>query len=137
MKGLTYVAPALAATRHCTLEKQRVTFVLMPSPASRRTATMPASSIGILTTMLSAIWASCLPSRTIPSVSTATTSAETGPSTSEQISFSTSRGSRSPACLARSEGLVVIPSIKPAWAAQLMSLRLAVSRKNFMAHASA
>src|SRR5437762_7045904 len=76
MNGLTYEAPAFAATRHCTLEKHSVTLVLMPSPASRRTATMPASSIGILTTMLSAILASCLPSRTIPSVSTATTSAE-------------------------------------------------------------
>src|SRR5207247_2162629 len=94
--------------------------------------TSPASVIGILTTMLSAILASSPPSRSIPSVSSATTSAETGPSTSEQISFSTSFGSRSPACLASSDGLVVTPSINPAWAAQLMSLRLAVSRKNFM-----
>src|SRR6266513_6062831 len=132
MNGLTYVAPALAAMRHCTLEKHSVTFVLMPSVARLRTATMPASVIGILTTMLSAILASPLPSRTMPSVSRPTTSAETGPSTSEQISFSTSRGSRSPACLDSSEGLVVMPSISPACVAQLMSLRLAVSRKNFM-----
>src|SRR5439155_250613 len=128
MNGLTYEAPAFAATRHWTLEKQSVTLVLIPSPASRRTATIPASSIGILTTMLSAILASCLPSRSIPSVSTATTSADTGPSTSEQISFRTSRGSRSPACLASKDGFVVIPLIKPAWAAQLMCLGRAVMR---------
>src|SRR5437899_2358288 len=79
MNGLTYVAPALAAMRHCMLEKQSVTLVRMPSLARRRTATMPASIIGIFTTMLSAILASSWPSRTIASVSTATTSAETGP----------------------------------------------------------
>ena len=87
--------------------------------------------------MLSAISASRAPSVTIPSVSSATTSADTGPSTTEQISFSTSLGSRSPACFAKSEGLVVTPSMRPAWAAQLISLRLAVSRKNFIGHASA
>src|SRR2546422_4005607 len=92
--------------RHCTLEKHSVTFARIPSAASRRTAIIPASIIGILTTMLSAILASSVPSFTIPSVSTATTSADTGPSTSEQISFSTSRGSRSPACFESREGLV-------------------------------
>src|SRR2546428_2083988 len=132
MNGLTYAAPAFAAIRHCTLEKHSVTLVLMPASARRRTATLPASSIGIFTTMLSAILASSLPSRTMPSASRATTSADTGPSTREQISLRTSRGSKSPACFAKSDGLVVIPSINPAWAAQLMSLRLAVSRKNFM-----
>src|SRR5438132_2832628 len=111
MKGLTYAAPAFAAIRHFTLEKHNVTLVLMPASARRRTAIMPASSIGIFTTMLSAILASSFPSRTMASASTATTSAETGPSTREQISFRTSRGSRSPACFASSEGLVVIPSI--------------------------
>src|SRR5712692_1003179 len=35
-------------------------------------------------------------------------------------------------CLASSDGFVVMPSMSPAWVAQLMSLRLAVSRKNFM-----
>src|SRR2546428_8168019 len=132
MNGLTYAAPAFAAIRHCTLEKHSVTLVLMPASARRRTATIPASSIGIFTTMLSAILASSLPSRTMPSASTATTSADTGPSTREQISLRTSRGSKSPACFAKSDGLVVIPSINPAWAAQLRSLRLAVSRTNFM-----
>jgi len=109
-----------------------VTLVLIPAAESRRTATIPSSSIGIFTTILSAILARDVPSFTMPSVSTATTSAETGPSTSEQISFSTSRGSRSPACLASSDGFVVMPSMSPAWVAQVMSLRLAVSRKNFM-----
>src|SRR2546422_8569950 len=67
MKGLTYAAPAFAAIRHCTLEKHNVTLVLMPASARRRTAIMPASSIGIFTTMLSAILASSFPSRTIRS----------------------------------------------------------------------
>src|SRR5438445_69906 len=81
MNGLTYDAPAFAAMRHCTLEKHSVTFARIPSAASRRTATIPASIIGILTTMLSAILARSFPSFTIPSVSSATTSADTGPST--------------------------------------------------------
>src|SRR3989442_2132 len=105
MNGLTYAAPAFAAIRHCTLEKHSVTLVLMPASARRRTATIPASSIGIFTTMLSAILASSLPSRTMLSASTATTSADTGPSTREQISLRTSRGSKSPACFAKSDGL--------------------------------
>src|SRR5438552_5582930 len=69
MKGLTYAAPAFAAIRHCTLEKHNVTLVLMPASARRRTAIMPASSIGIFTTMLSAILASSFPSRTMASAS--------------------------------------------------------------------
>src|SRR5213078_2485067 len=52
MNGLTYAAPAFAAIRHCTLEKHNVTLVLIPASARRRTATIPASSIGIFTTML-------------------------------------------------------------------------------------
>src|SRR2546425_9273225 len=44
---------------------------------------------------------------------------------------------RSPACLESRDGFVVMPSISPACVAQVMSLRLAVSRKNFMTRSEA
>ena len=132
MNGETNVAPALAASMHCMELKQSVTLTPIPSAINCRVAMRPSPLIGSLTTMLSASRANSFPSATIASVSTDTTSALTGPSTSEQISCMMSRGSRSPATLASSEGLVVMPSISPACDAQRISPRWAVSRKNFM-----
>src|SRR5262249_56005562 len=66
----------------------------------------------------------------IPSVSVATTSRLTGPSTIRQISSTRSRNCRF--SLATSEGLVVQPSRRPIAVASLSSFTLPVSRKIFM-----
>src|SRR5690606_15388113 len=114
-------------------EKQSVTLTAIPSARNARHARRPASISGTLITMLSAIFASSRPSRSIACVSVATTSALIGPSTTRQISARISRGSPpEPAAFARSEGFVVTPSIRPASAARRISVRSALSRKSFI-----
>src|SRR5690606_16260119 len=93
----------------------------------------PSSVSGTLITMLSANFASSRPSAYIRSLSTATTSALMGPGTSSQISFRMSRGlAPLPAAFDRSDGFVVMPSIRPASIARRISLTSALSRKNFI-----
>ena len=66
--------------------KIRVQFVRMPSSASRLIASSPFSLIATLTTMFGAILAKWRPSSSIPSTSSAMTSAETGPEVIRQTS---------------------------------------------------
>ena len=80
----------MAARSPWFAEKISVQLVLMPSSAKRLIASSPFSDIATLTTMLSASLAKCRPSVSIPSTSSATTSAETGPGVSSQISCRTS-----------------------------------------------
>src|SRR5207237_248035 len=77
-----------------------------------------------------AIWASSLPSLTIPSTSVATTSRLTSPGTIEQISSTSGRNGRF--SLAMSEGFVVQPSTTPIATPSRSSLTFAVSRKIFI-----
>ena len=77
-----------------------------------------------------AILVSFSPSLIIPAASVAVTSADTGPVTTAQISFSTSKKSRPD--LATKLGLVVTPSSMPVAARSRISLISAVSTKNFM-----
>jgi hypothetical protein len=70
--------------------KIRVQLVLMPSSAKREMASRPSSLIGTLTTMLGASLAKARPSLSMPSTSSATTSADTGPLVIPQISLRTS-----------------------------------------------
>ena len=72
-------APALAARRPWLAVKISVQLVLMPSSAKRLIASSPFSDIATLTTMFGARVAKCRPSSSIPSTSSDTTSAETGP----------------------------------------------------------
>ena len=67
-----------------------VQLVLMPSSAKRAMASRPSSLMGTLTTMFGAILAKWRPSRSIPSTSSAITSALTGPEVMPQIWRSTS-----------------------------------------------
>ena len=124
------VAPALAASRAWLAEKQSVTLTIVPSEVSFLQVLRPSTVSGTLTAILSAIFRNISASRIIPSWSSATTSAETGPSTMPQISRTTSRKSR-PALWIK-EGLVVTPSSRPVSARSLMSAVSAVSAKNFM-----
>src|SRR4030066_356527 len=94
------------------------------------TAFKPFLIKGILTTILSAIFASSLASLSIPSVSRLTTSALTGPCTMEQISSIVSRNGRP--VLAIKDGFVVTPSRMPRLCASRISLTSAVSIKNFL-----
>ena len=88
------VAPALAASSAWLAEKQSVTLTIVPSPVSFLQVLRPSIVSGTLTAILSAIFRRISASRIIPSWSSATTSAETGPETIPQISFTTSRKSR-------------------------------------------
>src|SRR2546429_232911 len=126
-KGLTHQAPALAARRAWLGEKHSVTLTLVPSEASALQAFKPSGISGTLTTMFLWILARSLPSLIIASASTLTTSALTGPSTIEQISWRRSLKLRP--SLATSEGLVVTPSRMPQLAASLISFVLPVSKK--------
>jgi hypothetical protein len=83
-------APAFAASSPWFAVKISVQFVLMPSDRKRLIASSPFSDIGTLTTMLSASFAKWRPSVSMSSTSSATTSAETGPGVSRQISWRTS-----------------------------------------------
>ena len=80
-------APAFAARRPWLAVKISVQFVLIPSSAKRLIASRPSSLIGTLTTMFGASFAKWRPSSSIPSTSSATTSAETGPGVIVQISW--------------------------------------------------
>ncbi len=130
-KGEMYVAPALAASSACDAEKHSVTLVRIPSCAKTRTAFRPSSMSGTLTTTFLWIFASSRPSRRISSRVVASTSAEMGPSTISQISAITWRVGL-PA-LARSDGLVVTPSMAPIAWASLISAMSPVSMKIFIA----
>ena len=94
----------------------------MPSPRRIRSALRPSTVVGSLTTTFGAIFASSRPCWTMPSVSVATTSRLTGPSTIRQISSTRSRNGRF--SLATSEGLVVAPSRRPIAVASLSSFTL-------------
>ena len=110
--------------------KISVQLVLMPSSAKRLIASSPFSDIATLTTMFGASVAKWRPSSSIPSTSSATTSAETGPGVILQTSLRIS--SYEPPTLAYRVGLVVTPSSTPQRAAVLISSMSAVSRKIFM-----
>ena len=84
-KGDRSAAPAFAASRPWFAVKSSVQFVRMPSSASRLMASRPFSDIAILTMMFGARAAKWRPSASIPSTSSATTSALTGPDVSLQI----------------------------------------------------
>ena len=86
MNGETNVAPALAASSAWVAEKQSVTLTMVPSPVSVLQALSPSQVSGTLTVTFLAILARMRPSRSMPSVSVAATSAETGPGTMAQIS---------------------------------------------------
>src|SRR5664280_1908453 len=77
--GERRLAPALAARSPWLAEKISVQFVLIPSSAKRLIASRPFSLIATLTTMLGASFAKWRPSASIPSTSSAMTSALTGP----------------------------------------------------------
>ena len=120
----------MAARIAWAAEKQRVTLTMAPPWLRVRQATSPASVRGTLTATFLAMPARKRPSSTIPSASVAVTSAETGPSTTEQISATTSVNLRP--VLATSDGLVVTPSSMPVAASALISSMSAVSIKNFI-----
>ena len=128
--GLTYAAPTLAASNACVAEKTSVTFTRMPSPESVFTAFTPSRVNGTLTTTCSSRPASSRPSAIMPPDSVATTSALTGPCTNRQISRMMARGS--PGSLARSDGLVVTPSMMPSGTSDWISRKLPESMKSFM-----
>ena len=130
MKGEMKVAPALAASRAWFALKHKVTLTMVPSLVSARQAFSPSHVIGTLMVTFLAIFARWRPSASMPSTSMATTSADTGPSTILQISAIVSL--KSPPALATSDGLVVTPSSRPMPASSRMSLRSAVSAKNFI-----
>ena len=67
--------------------KISVQLVLMPSSAKRLIASRPFSLIATLTTMFGASLAKWRPSSSIPSTSSATTSADTGPGVILQTSL--------------------------------------------------
>ncbi|MCY1296028.1 hypothetical protein D9M70_453960 [compost metagenome] len=129
-KGETKVAPALAASRAWLAEKHSVTLVWWPSEVSALQALRPSSVSGSLMQMLSAIFERTAASFIISAYSVAVTSAETGPSTIEQISLVTSVMSRPDFRI--SEGSVVTPSRRPRSFSSRISLTSAVSTKNFM-----
>src|SRR5207245_2558360 len=129
-KGEQKLAPALAASSAWGAEKTSVMLIRMPAPLSVRVAFKPSVVHGHFTTMFLCTPAQCRPSRTIPSASVATTSAEIGPFTVSQIWTRISSGS--PPSFESRVGLVVTPSITPSAAASRISFRLAVSRKIFM-----
>ena len=129
-KGLTNVAPTLAASSACVAEKTSVTFTRIPSDASVWQASTPGFPNGTFTTMWASMPASSRPSRTMPPTSVETTSALTGPLTVAQISLSTVRGS--PPALASSEGFVVTPSTIPSGARLAMSFTFPESTNSFI-----
>ncbi len=88
--GDSRLAPAFAARSPWLAVKINVQLVLMPSSAKRLIASRPSSLIGTLTTMFGASLANARPSVSIPSTSSATTSADTGPLVIVQISLRTS-----------------------------------------------
>ena len=118
-KGLTKVAPALAASSACAAEKHSVTLVIMPCSESARQARSPSGVSGSFTVTFAAMRVSTAASRIIWLYSVAATSALTGPGTTSQISATTSRIRRPD--LAISEGLVVTPSSRPEAASALIS----------------
>src|SRR3954452_21117819 len=124
-------APALAARSPWLAVKMSVQFVLIPSSANRDIASRPSSLIGTFTTMFGASLANARPSVSIPSTSSATTSAETGPGVIEQISLRTSSYDL-PEVFANRVGFVVTPSRTPHLATWRISLMSAVSRKIFI-----
>src|SRR5262245_51770425 len=130
MNGLTNDAPAFAARSAWFALKQSVTFVRTSRSANARVATRPWSVSGTLTTTFGWIAARWIPSRTIPSASVAVTSAETGPSTIEQISRTTSSKTRPD--FATSEGFVVTPSTTPQGTYLRIWSTSALSRKSFI-----
>src|SRR5262245_47106450 len=130
MNGLTYAAPTLAASSACVAENTSVTFTRVPSDASMRHAFTPSRVIGTLTTTCGSMLARSRPSRSMPSVSVATTSALTGPWTMRHISLMIWRAS--PFSFAIRDGLVVTPSRIPRLASDSMSLMLPVSVKIFI-----
>ena len=134
MKGEMYVAPALAASSAWLALKHSVTLTGVPSLVRALQALRPSQVSGTFTVTLPAILASRRPSLSMPSKSVAATSAETGPSTTAQISRTVSL--KSLPVLATSEGLVVTPSSRPVSASSRISLTSAVSTKNFMARLS-
>src|SRR5712691_1452335 len=129
-KGEQKLAPALAASSAWGAEKTSVMLIRMPWLLSALVALSPSVVHGHLTTMFLCTPAQCRPSRTMPSASVATTSAEMGPFTVSQIWTRISSGS--PPSLESRVGLVVTPSITPSAAASRISFKLAVSRKIFM-----
>ncbi|OPY60481.1 MAG: hypothetical protein A4E62_03184 [Syntrophorhabdus sp. PtaU1.Bin002] len=102
----------------------------MPSCDKVRTAFIPSSIIGILTTTFCPSIDSFRASSHIPFASFAITSRLTGPSTIERISFIVPSGSFF--SFARRLGLVVTPSTRPISIPFLISSVLAVSIKNFI-----
>ncbi len=131
MNGEMNVAPALAASSAWLALKHSVTFTIAPPCVSVRQAFSPSHVSGTFTATLGAIFARWRPSATMPSASSAITSALTGPSTMAQISLTVCL--KSPPALATSVGLVVTPSRSPIAASSRISARSAVSAKNFMA----
>jgi hypothetical protein len=129
--GESRLAPAFAARSPWLAVKISVQFVLIPSSAKRLIASRPSSLIGTLTTMLGASFANARPSVSMPSTSSATTSAETGPLVIVQISLRTSSYVE-PLVLANSVGFVVTPSRTPQRATVRISSMSAVSRKIFI-----
>ena len=107
---------------------------MTPSSESVLHARKPSSVSGTLIVMLSPSVSSLAASRSMSSAPVATTSADTGPSTSLAISAMTSR--KLLPDLAIRLGLVVTPSSSPVAASSSISRVSAVSTKNFMAAAS-
>src|SRR3546814_10487809 len=104
---------------------------MQPSLESALQVLRPSIVRGTLIATLSAIFRRIAASFIIVSWSSATTSADTGPSTMPQLSSTTSTNLRPDLWL--KVGLVVTPSSNPVAAGSVMSLISAVSTKNFMA----
>ena len=125
------MAPALAAKIACAAEKQRVTLTIVPASDKALHAISPSTVRVTFTATLSDIEANLWPSLIILLASVAAPSALTGPSINLQISAIISRND----CpvLATRDGFVVIPSTIPVLLRLVISLMLAVSKKNFIA----
>ena len=130
-KGEMKEAPALAARIAWAAEKHSVTLTMVPSSESSLQVLSPSRVSGTLTVTFLASRARRRPSASMVGWSRAVTSALTGPGTTAQISWMTSKNFLP--VLAMSEGLVVTPSSNPVAASSRISPKSAVSTKNFMA----
>ena len=134
MNGLTYLAPALAASMAWFVENISVTFTGMSSEDRRRHAARPSGVMGTFTTTLLPYRRSLRPSSTIASLSVATTSRLTSPFITSDISAIASAGL--PPAFASRDGFVVMPSTSPMSLYFLISPMSAVSRNIFISQAT-
>ena len=112
----------------------RVTFVFIPFSLKILTAFSPSGVIGTLIVIFGAIFANSSPSVIISCHFVAITSALTEPDTTSVISFK--RSSNEIFSFATRLGFVVTPANTPKECTSFISLRFAVSMKNFISFPS-